>query len=120
MTYIPQVDDYVKWKNHEGWVYFKCEDVSISIEIGVKDVVCNKGTCHKKNHIYLCVLTFCWEELEYIKNRRRIIYVITAEELPTMMFAVLVCVSLTVITKIYLTSKLFHYCNHQTYGQLFD
>ena len=38
-NYQPQVDDYVKWKDHEGWVYFKCEQ-SISIEIGVKDVVC--------------------------------------------------------------------------------
>ena len=36
MKYNPQVDDYVKWKNHEGWVYFKC-DQSISIELGVKD-----------------------------------------------------------------------------------
>ena len=35
MNYIPQVDDYVRWKDHEGWVYFKC-DQSISIEIGVK------------------------------------------------------------------------------------
>ena len=41
MKYIPQVDDYVKWKEHEGWVYFKCDD-SISIEIGVKDVVCHE------------------------------------------------------------------------------
>ena len=69
MTYIPQVDDYVKWKNHEGWVYFKC-DVSISIEIGVKDVICDKGTCHKKNHILLVCPNFYWDELEYIKHRR--------------------------------------------------
>ena len=70
MKYIPQVDDYVKWKEHEGWVYFKCDD-SISIEIGVKDVVCNKGTCHKKNHILLVCSNFQWNELEYVKNRRR-------------------------------------------------
>ena len=40
MNYIPQVDDYVVWKrpgqDHEGWVYFKCDE-SISIEVGVKD-----------------------------------------------------------------------------------
>ena len=69
MKYIPQVDDYVKWKTHEGWVYFKCDD-SISIEIGVKDVVCYKGTCHKKNHILLVCPRIQWDELEYIKNRR--------------------------------------------------
>ena len=41
MTYEPKVDDYVKWKTHEGWVYFKCAE-SISIEIGVKDKVCHE------------------------------------------------------------------------------
>ena len=46
MTYVPQVDDYVKWKDHEGWVYFKC-DQSLSIEIGVKDKTCPLGTRHK-------------------------------------------------------------------------
>ena len=31
MKYIPQVDDYVKWKGHQGWVYFKCDEcISIS------------------------------------------------------------------------------------------
>ena len=68
MHYIPKVGDYVRWKNHEGWVYFKC-DTSISIEIGVKDVICTKGTCHKKNHILLVCANFQWDELEYIKNR---------------------------------------------------
>ena len=49
MKYIPQVDDYVRWKNHEGWVYFKC-DQSISIELGVKDKVCHEhgASFHKK------------------------------------------------------------------------
>ena len=69
MKYIPQVDDYVKWKEHEGWVYFKC-DHSISIELGVKDVVCNKGTCHRKNHILLVCQNFQWNELEYVTTRR--------------------------------------------------
>ena len=69
MHYIPKVGDYVRWKNHEGWVYFKC-DTSISIEIGVKDVICTKGTCHKKNHILLVCANFQWDELEYVRNRR--------------------------------------------------
>ena len=69
MSYSPEVDDYVKWKDHEGWVYFKCEH-SISIELGVKDIVCDKGTCHKKNHILLVCYSFQWHELEYVKNRR--------------------------------------------------
>ena len=74
MNYIPQVDDYVRWERStgmvdEGWVYFKC-DQSISIEIGVTDVVCNKGTFHKKNHVLLVCANFQWDELEYVKNRR--------------------------------------------------
>ena len=40
MSYIPQVDDYVKWtdslgRNTEGWVYF-VDSAYITIEIGVK------------------------------------------------------------------------------------
>ncbi len=71
MNYIPQVDDYVKWKDHEGWVYFKC-DQSISIELGVKDKVCHEhgASFHKKNHILLVCPVFYWHELEYVKNRR--------------------------------------------------
>ena len=71
MKYIPQVDDYVRWKNHEGWVYFKC-DQSISIELGVKDKVCHDhgASFHKKNHILLVCQNFQWNELEYVKNRR--------------------------------------------------
>ena len=71
MRYIPQVDDYVKWKDHEGWVYFKC-DQSSSIELGVKDKVCHEhgASFHKKNHILLVCPVFHWHELEYVKNRR--------------------------------------------------
>ena len=71
MSYIPQVDDYVKLKNHEGWEYFKC-DTSISIEIGVCDKVCQQhgASFHKKNHILLVCPVFQWDELEYVKNRR--------------------------------------------------
>ena len=69
--YEPKGDDYVKWKNHEGWVYFKCDE-SISIEIGVCEKVCREhgASFHKKNHILLVCPWFQWNELEYIKNRR--------------------------------------------------
>ena len=32
----PQVDDYVKWRNVEGWVYFVDKEY-LTIEVGVKD-----------------------------------------------------------------------------------
>ena len=71
MNYIPQVGDYVKWKNHEGWVYFMCDE-SISIELGVKEKKCKLGTHHKKDHLLLVCPNFLWHELEYVKNRREI------------------------------------------------
>jgi hypothetical protein len=67
--YNPKVNDYVKWKHMEGWVYFKDEEY-ISIEIAVKDKPCNKGSFHKKDH--LLVICYCnqWHELEYVKSRQ--------------------------------------------------
>ena len=67
--YYPQVNDYVKWKGLEGWVYFKCDEY-ITIEIGVKDKTDDLVPQHKKTHC--CVLCFPenWNELEYVKNRR--------------------------------------------------
>ena len=69
LNYVPQLDDYVKWKDLEGWVYFKCDEY-ITIEIGVKDKTDDHVHFHKKTHC--CVLCFpqYWHELEYVKNRR--------------------------------------------------
>lgn len=69
ITYTPQVDDYVKWNDLSGWVYFLCDDY-ITIEIGVKDKPDELVHFHKKTHC--CVLCFRedWKDLIYIKNRR--------------------------------------------------
>lgn len=77
MNYIPKVNDYVKWTNPlgqvtEGWVYFAC-DLSISIEVGVKDkpkCMYTKEEKHKKIHILVVCPNFLWHELEYIKCRK--------------------------------------------------
>ena len=70
MSYIPKVNDYVKWRTHQGWVYFESPEY-ISIEIGVKDKYCCKhGTYHKKDHILLVCPSWQWHELEYIKTRK--------------------------------------------------
>mgnify|MGYP001474426363 CR=1 FL=1 len=44
MTYKPQVNDYVKWKNDEGWVYYvdPMNDY-FNIEVGVKDIAVTEG-----------------------------------------------------------------------------
>jgi len=70
VNYIPQIDDYVQWKTHEGWIYFK-DDQYITIEIGTsnkKDI--ENGSHHKKNHTLLVCHYWYWKDLKYIKNRR--------------------------------------------------
>ena len=89
--YDPKVDDYVIWNRpngdiEEGWVYFKGDKEPkkrgfnetpryITIEVAVRD----KPTCmyssgktmlHKKIHTLLLCYESCWNELEYVKNRR--------------------------------------------------
>lgn len=66
--YTPKVNDYVKWKNLEGWVYFR-DDEYITIEIAVKEKKCTKGTFHKKDHILVICYHNQWKELEYVKSR---------------------------------------------------
>ena len=71
-SYSPKVDDYVKWKNDEGWVYFMCPDY-LTIEVRVKDK-CEQNIkdcpLHKKTHVLVVCYSFQWTELEYVKNRR--------------------------------------------------
>ena len=67
--YIPKVNDYVKWKHMEGWIYFR-DDEYISIEIAVKEKKCNRGTHHKKDHLLVLCYHNQWHELEYVKSRQ--------------------------------------------------
>jgi hypothetical protein len=41
--YTPKVNDYVKWKNLEGWVYFR-DDEYITIENAPKELITRKST----------------------------------------------------------------------------
>ena len=93
--YEPQVDDYVIWNRpngdiEEGWVYFKGDPVDnekrlkdgwkslsryITIETGVrpkKECVYTSGKPmrHRMVHTLLLCNDSCWNELEYVKNRR--------------------------------------------------
>ena len=76
-SYLPRLDDYVRWTDSlgrvtEGWVYFFSEHY-ITIEVGVKD----KPKCeytrnekHKKVHCLVCCFPHDWKDLQYVKNRR--------------------------------------------------
>ena len=67
MTYDPQINDYVKWNNHEGWVYFKGDEY-ITIEIGTNPKSDDLVPMHKKHHILLVCYNHLWHELEYVKK----------------------------------------------------
>ena len=67
--YKPNVNDYVKWNNLEGWVYF-CNSSYITIEISVKEKICDKGTFHKKDHLLVLCYSNKWNELEYVTSRQ--------------------------------------------------
>lgn len=69
MPYSPQIDDYVRWRNVEGWVYFICDDY-MTIEIGVKPKSDDLVKRHKNWHC--CVLCYVheWKNVEYQYSRR--------------------------------------------------
>jgi len=75
-SYSPQVDDYVKWRNDEGWVYFKGDEY-LTIEVSVKDkpkCEYTKEEKHKKVHCLVVCHHWYWNELQYVKNRREDTY----------------------------------------------
>ena len=74
-TYVPEVDDYVKWNkgNHpvEGWIYYKDQEY-ITIEIGVKcKNMDNITACpiHQKTHTLVVCFPEYYHQLQYIKTR---------------------------------------------------
>ena len=77
MSYVPNVDDYVKWTTtlgnvHEGWVYFADREY-ITIELSVKDKSeesYKDSPLHRKIHSLLVCQHYYWDQLEYIKNRK--------------------------------------------------
>ena len=72
MLYTPRVDDYVKFRGVEGWVYFVCSEY-ITIEISVKDKPDSYVGFHKKVHCLVLCYIQNWNELEYVKHRRGVI-----------------------------------------------
>ena len=73
MTYKPKVNDYVKWKNDEGWVYYVDPmGEYFTIEVSVKDkpqCEYTKRNHHKKYHCLVVCSNWNWDEVEYIGKR---------------------------------------------------
>ena len=72
MSYEPEVNDYVTWKNDvEGWVYFKDKQY-ITIEQSVRPKnPQNYQACslHKNERVLVLCYKNQWKELQYIKSR---------------------------------------------------
>ena len=75
MSYIPEVNDYVRWtKGVEGWVYFKDKSyITIEISVRPKDEE-NYAACelHTKERLLVLCYPNQWNELEYVRSRQSI------------------------------------------------
>ena len=69
MKYEPRLNDYVSWRNVEGWVYFVDEEY-LTIEIAVKPKADDLVPLHKNHHCLIVCHTQFWDELEYVHSRR--------------------------------------------------
>ena len=57
MHYIPKLNDYVSWRNVEGWVYY-VDDDHLTIEIAVKPKADDLVPMHRKHHCLVVVYRF--------------------------------------------------------------
>ena len=74
MTYKPQVNDYVKWKHVEGWIYFKDNEyVTIEYNVRTKDEE-NYQCCpiHANERVLVVCYKEDWKYLKYIKSRKSV------------------------------------------------
>lgn len=75
MSYIPKVNDYVRWKKGiEGWIYF-CDTSYVTIEAYVypkhpEDLP--NGTHHRNERLLVLCYKEQWDQLEYVKTRKSI------------------------------------------------
>jgi hypothetical protein len=69
MKYEPKLNDYVSWRNVEGWVYY-VDDTHLTIEISVKPKEDDLVPMHRKHHCLVVVQSFQYDELVYVNSRR--------------------------------------------------
>ena len=78
MSYVPKLNDYVKWNKGkfsvDGWVYFM-DSSYLTIEIGVKckddeDVI--NCPIHQKTHTIVVCYPESWNQLEYVTSRKSV------------------------------------------------
>ena len=75
MSYLPEVNHYVKWNESiKGWVYFKSNEY-ITIETSVRPKAIEdykESKIHANNRLLVVCYKEQWNELKYIKSRSSI------------------------------------------------
>ena len=72
--YKPRLNDYVKWKDLEGWVYFVgSEYITIEIRVIPKpEEDLEHGTPHRNNRCLVVCYPQFYHELEYVTHREHV------------------------------------------------
>lgn len=68
MTYTPKINDRVRWKDDEGWVYC-ITDQYFTLEVGTAPMSITSSSGHKHHHCLLCVYKQFYEEVVYLGRR---------------------------------------------------
>lgn len=75
MSYVPKVNDYVRWKNDiQGWIYFKdSEYLTIEVLVKPKDEFNYRASSiHANNRLLVLCYSNQWNELKYVRTRQSI------------------------------------------------
>ena len=69
MMYSPKINDRVKWRDHEGWVY-TITDEYFTLEVATKPKEDNLLPTHKKHHVLILVFNNEFNNVVYLGHRQ--------------------------------------------------
>lgn len=67
--YQPTINDRVKWKDQEGWVYC-ITDRYFTLEVATKTREDDLGSLHKKYHVLVLVFKQFYHQVVYLGHRK--------------------------------------------------
>ena len=67
--YQPTVNDRVRWREHEGWVYTITEEY-FTLEVATKLKEDNLLPIHKKHHVLILVFNNEYDNVVYLGHRQ--------------------------------------------------
>ena len=69
MMYEPRINDRVKWRDQEGWVY-TITDEYFTLEVATKPKEDNLLPTHKKHHVLILVFNNEFNNVVYLGHRQ--------------------------------------------------